>query len=418
MTKIAVSPIEKKTIKIIYHIWNKPHSSGFYCYELVATANALRSKASHKLPENILPRNHTDERDSVLNAIYFTAIDYVFNWGNFEPRTNVIVFVSANKWKWAEDDNEQRGPEYKLLSPDGQNNKEPCEQSPVPKKMLTDALDLKKNRIRLIGLLIPEIYSEYKNFFKDARFPENYHMLEISGFDGISAKGINNLIMPIIREAACTCKVRYEFALSIDSTQTFIEKFRRDNKSYLDESMPKIEFIVDKLIKEDPSTILHLTTFGDYPTVENHNANASYCYRYELSTSNKTEFLAAYTATEPNIKWSLNSNHTLKIIAIATGAFYKNYGNGGPEDKYPEAPSGAYSDCLHRPPYFGGIFKVLTNERFFVLPIIYGTAWSRWKAALHYPLDVFMQEEPPNAAQMLEFGNSIDFYANEKCRIK
>lgn len=204
--------------------------------------------------------------------------------------------------------------------------------------------------------------------------------------------------------------------------------------------MPKIEFIVDKLIKEDPSTILHLTTFGDYPTVENHNANASYCYRYELSTSNKTEFLAAvrnvdstyggrdvqesslnalqYTATEPNIKWSLNSNHTLKIIAIATGAFYKNYGNGGPEDKYPEAPSGAYSDCLHRPPYFGGIFKVLTNERFFVLPIIYGTAWSRWKAALHYPLDVFMQEEPPNAAQMLEFGNSIDFYANEKCRIK
>lgn len=73
----------------------------------------------------------------------------------------------------------------------------------------------------------------------------------------------------------------------------FSEKFRRDNKSYLDESMPKIEFIVDKLIKEDPSTILHLTTFGDYPTVENHNANASYCYRYELSTSNKTEFLAA-----------------------------------------------------------------------------------------------------------------------------
>lgn len=53
------------------------------------------------------------------------------------------------------------------------------------------------------------------------------------------------------------------------------------------------QLIVDKILKEDPTAKLHLATFGDYPTVENHNENATHCYRYELTTSNKDTFLAA-----------------------------------------------------------------------------------------------------------------------------
>lgn len=117
------------------------------------------------------------------------------------------------------------------------------------------------------------------------------------------------------------------------------DKFRNrvyNLRTYLELAMPKIVFIVDKLLKEDPTAKLHLTTFGDYPTAQNHNENATYCYRYELTTSNKETFLTAvktvdstyggidkkessltailYTATEPKIKWS--SKDTKRVVKI------------------------------------------------------------------------------------------------------
>lgn len=67
--------------------------------------------------------------------------------------------------------------------------------------------------------------------------------------------------------------------------------------------MLKIKFIVDKILNEDPTAKLHLTTFGDYPTVQNHNVNATYCYRYELTTSNKDTFLAAVQNVDSTYVW-------------------------------------------------------------------------------------------------------------------
>ncbi|OXA41980.1 hypothetical protein Fcan01_23207 [Folsomia candida] len=164
--------------------------------------------------------------------------------------------------------------------------------------------------------------------------------------------------------------------------------------------MPKIAFIVDKLLKEDPTAKLHLTTFGDYPTVENHNVNTSYCYRSELTTSNKETILSAvrnvdstyggkdelessltallYTATEPKIKWSSNdAKRVVKIIAIASDAFWKSYSeipsSAGPEYGYPEGPTGGYGNCSHRPPYAKDVLTILANENFNLLPVIYGS---------------------------------------------
>lgn len=197
--------------------WADPKSPSFYCYELSAGIFGLFT--DDEVPTNILPDKDSDEWDSTLNAVYFSAIDFGVD---LNADTNVIVFISNNKWKHAEDNNPKRGPEYNLPAPDGKHSDSPCEQGPVSKKVLFNALEAKN--ILLIGLLTSKIYSEYKNFFNSAKTPGNYRMLEITGTDATAAARVTPLIMPIIRERVCTCKVQYEFALVIDSTQTFIGK--------------------------------------------------------------------------------------------------------------------------------------------------------------------------------------------------
>ncbi|OXA48111.1 hypothetical protein Fcan01_17427 [Folsomia candida] len=378
-----------------------------------------------------LPATDADERDSTLNAVYFTAIDPELNW---EADINVIVYISNNKWKWVGDDSLVRGPEYEYPAPDGESTATPCQQGPVSKNVLYSALE--KRKILVIGLLTPKIYQEYKMFFKDAPHPENFHMLEINGTVGATDEktvaGIKDQIMPLIRDRACICEIRYEFALIIDSTQTFIEKFDREigypkiKASYFDQAIPKITFIVDKILKEDPTAKLHLTTFGDYPTVENNNVNASYCYRYELTTSNKRTFLTAvknvdstyggrdkyessltallYTATEPKIKWSpKNTKRVVKIIAIATDTFWKSYNeyhypvDAGPEYKYPVGPVGGYGNCSHRLPISDDVFDTLREEQFYLIPMIYGDNSTRlWNDTLASLMrdKYFIEKEP------------------------
>ncbi|OXA41981.1 hypothetical protein Fcan01_23206, partial [Folsomia candida] len=176
------------------------------------------------VPKNVLPEKDTDGWDSTLNAVYFTALDSNINWSS---DTNVIVFISNNLWKYAEDDNPIRGLEYKFPSPDGNPTNDPCEQGPVSKKLLLDTLE--KRKILLIGILTPSIYRVYNNFFKTANSPDNYHMLEINGADATAAGGITELIMPIIRKRVCTCDIQYEFALVLDSTQTFTGLYPDNN---------------------------------------------------------------------------------------------------------------------------------------------------------------------------------------------
>lgn len=209
--------------------------------------------------------------------------------------------------------------------------------------------------------------------------------------------------------------------------------------------MRKTTFIVDKILKEDPKAKLHLTTFGDYPTVENHNINATYCYRYELTTSENKTFLAAvkgvdstyggrdehessltallYTAREPQIKWSKDAKNLVKIIAIASDAFWKSYNywdkpvNPGPEYSYPVGPTGQYGNCSHRPPTTGDVLQTLAKENFYLLPIIYGDNSSDlWKEALSSAMDgkYYMEIEPPYRFDLLK--EVINRWANESCK--
>ncbi|OXA48112.1 hypothetical protein Fcan01_17424 [Folsomia candida] len=423
------------------------NASQFYCYEFITSTDGLL----YYPPRNVLPQIDADKWDSTLNAVYFTAVDSKFNW---EAEVNVIVFISNNKWKWVGDDNPMQGQEYKFPSPDGEGTKTPCEQGPVSKSVLYSALE--KRRILLIGLLTPNIYQEYKMFFKDAPNPDNFQMFEINGTAGATdekiAAGIKDQIMPLIQARACTCQIRYEFALMIDSTQTFIEKFARDKrypndkKSYFPQAMPKITFIVDKILREDPTAKLHLTTFGDYPTVENNNANASYCYRYELTTSNKRTFLTAvkkvdstyggrdkyessltallYTATEPKIKWSpKDTKHVIKIIAIATDTFWKSYNiyqnpvDAGPEYKYPVGPVGEFGNCSHRLPISDDVFDKLGREQFYLIPMIYGDNSTRlWNDTLSSLMrdKYFIEKEPVWNSDFYDVGNAINGWANDR----
>lgn len=98
-----------------------------------------------------------------------------------------------------------------------------------------------------------------------------------------------------------------------------------------------------------------------------------------------------YTATEPKIKWTLRSTpHTIKavkIIAIATDAYFKSHDeipreNAGPEYSYPR-PEG-YADCTYGPPKLSTTFDILTENKFYFIPMIYGTGRTRydWHAAL------------------------------------
>ncbi|OXA47850.1 hypothetical protein Fcan01_17432 [Folsomia candida] len=379
--------------------------SSFYCFEIIQRDHGL----TNKTPRNLLPYMDSDGWDSTLNAVYFTAIDSMIY---FREDLNVIVFISNNKWKWSGDSNPMRGPEYEFPSPDVDSTKGRCKQGPVSKNVLYSALE--RHKILLIGLFTPKIYQEYRMFFKDAPHPENFHMLEINGTVGATdertAAGIKDQIMPIIRDRACTCEIRYEFALIIDSTQTFIDKFRNrvyNLRTYLELAMPKIVFIVDKLLKEDPTAKLHLTTFGDYPTAQNHNENATYCYRYELTTSNKETFLTAvktvdstyggidkkessltailYTATEPKIKWS--SKDTKRV----------------------------------RPPIIRDVFKTLEKERFYLIPMIFGdNSRTLWDGVLMSVMKdkYFIEEEPiyePSNRDFDKVGKAINTWANEGC---
>ncbi|OXA47848.1 hypothetical protein Fcan01_17430 [Folsomia candida] len=366
-------------------------------------------------PKNILPAIDGDEWDSTLNAVYFTAVDSEFNW---EADINVIVFISNNKWKCVGDGNPIRGPEYKLPAPDGEATNAPCEQGPVSKNVLYSTLE--KRKILLIGLLTPKIYQEYKMFFKDAPHPENFHMLEINGTKGATDK------------------------------KTAAEKFSRkwynpEPESYFDQSIRKITFIVDKILKEVPTAKLHLTTFGDYPTVQNHNENSTYCYRYELTISNKETFLTAvknvnstyggrdkyessltallYTATEPKIKWSSkDTKSVVKIIAIASDTLWKSYSNEtigtGPEYGYPEGPIGGYGNCLHRPPITNDVFKTLEKEQFYLIPMIYGDNSRRlWNNTLMSVMrnKYFMENEPVSDPAFDRVRWAINGWANERC---
>lgn len=211
-------PINREKIEIGltgFTDWKGVNSSSSYCYEFITNEDGLDTSEDF-VPRNILPDNYTDGWDSTLNALYFTAIDKNIRWNS---DTNVIVVISNNRWKYAEDDNPARGPEYKFPSPDGKPNDAPCELGPVSKRLLFDTLE--KRNILLLGLLTPTIYSTYKNFFTTANTPNNYRVLKIDGIDATTAEGITGLIMPIVRERVCTCDmVRYEFALIIDSTHT------------------------------------------------------------------------------------------------------------------------------------------------------------------------------------------------------
>ncbi|OXA41937.1 hypothetical protein Fcan01_23199 [Folsomia candida] len=221
------------------------------------------------------------------------------------------------------------------------------------------------------------------------------------------------------------------------------QKFESRRGKYIDRAVPNIAFIVDKILKEDPSAKLHLTTFGDYPTVENLNANATYCYRFELTTSNKEAFLAAvnnvdstyggrdiyessltallYTATEPKIKWSSkNTKRVIKIIAIASDAFWKSSSeipsSAGPEYMYPLGPIGGYGDCSHRPPRINDVFATLANENFYLLPIVYGgktfKQWNNTLTLLPVLRDkYYMEDEPPGDLNNLR--KTLNFWANE-----
>lgn len=171
------------------------------------------------IPSNFLPEKDTDGWDSALTAVHHTATEHMLSW---KADLNMIVLISNNNWKWSGDNNPVQGPEYKLPPPDYKHPQNPCEQGPVSKTVLYSTL--KNRKIMLIGLLTPNIYEEYKSFFNDAPNPENYIMLKINGADEETAEGIKGMIRSIIRERVCKCQVRYEFALMIDSTQTFIGK--------------------------------------------------------------------------------------------------------------------------------------------------------------------------------------------------
>ncbi|OXA48113.1 hypothetical protein Fcan01_17425 [Folsomia candida] len=208
--------------------------------------------------------------------------------------------------------------------------------------------------------------------------------------------------------------------------------------------MPKITFLVDKILEEDPKAKLHLTTFGDYPTVRNHNLNATYCYRYELTTSNKEAFLAAitnvdstyggrdryessltallFTATEPKIKWSSkDTKHVVKIITIATDAFWKSYSNEtmstGPEYDYPEGPTGAYGDCSQRPPTINDAFKTLEKGKFHMIPMIYGDTRNLWNFSLTSAIGVkyFIEKEPVWDSDFYQVEQAMNRWADERC---
>ncbi|OXA39328.1 hypothetical protein Fcan01_25910 [Folsomia candida] len=209
--------------------------------------------------------------------------------------------------------------------------------------------------------------------------------------------------------------------------------------------MPKITFVVNKILNEDPNAKLHLTTFGDYPTVENHNANATYCYRYELTTSNNETFLDAvrnvdstyggrdeyessltallYTATEPKIKWSSkDTKHVVKIIAIGSDAYWKSHipdsSPAGPEYSYPEGPKSGYGNCSHRPPHLTDVLETLANENFYVLPIIYGDKTpGMWNATLtlySVAKDKFYMEREPQNSYFLK--TVLNRWANQSCK--
>lgn len=66
----------------------------------------------------------------------------------------------------------------------------------------------------------------------------------------------------------------------------------------------------------------------------------------------------------------------IKIMAIASDAFWKSYNNSvapaGPEYTYPDVPLDGKGNCRHRPPYESFVFKKLKTENFYLTPIIYG----------------------------------------------
>lgn len=196
-------------------------------------------------------------------------------------------------------------------------------------------------------------------------------------------------------------------------TDRFKSKDRPINGSYLTRLVGDVEPLIRELSKENQDSKFHLTTFGDYPTEQNGNFNDTFCYKYVMTTSNVDDFLNAiksidstfgghdkdessltallYTATEPKIKWTLRSTpHTIKavkIIAIATDAYFKSHDeipreNAGPEYSYPR-PEG-YADCTYGPPKLSTTFDILTENKFYFIPMIYGTGRTRydWHAAL------------------------------------
>lgn len=85
-----------------------------------------------------------------------------------------------------------------------------------------------------------------------------------------------------------------------------------------------------------------------------------------------------YTATEPKINWTLGStphtNKVVKLIAIATDAYYKSHDNipenAGPEYNYP-VPNG-YADCTYGPPKLRTLFDLLRKEKIYLIRFIYG----------------------------------------------
>ncbi|OXA42351.1 hypothetical protein Fcan01_22955 [Folsomia candida] len=115
--------------------------------------------------------------------------------------------------------------------------------------------------------------------------------------------------------------------------------------------MLKIKFIVDKILNEDPTAKLHLTTFGDYPTRQSRTWTAHMYGGKDDYESSLTALL--YTAVEPRIKWSSDSMGLLKIIAVASDAFWKDYSRppnpAGPEFSYPEMPADGRGSCFNRP---------------------------------------------------------------------
>lgn len=203
--------------------WAEPNATNFYCYRVLS--QGLNSTEKIPLPKNVLPQNDSDQRDSTLNAIYFAAIDLKFSWPKGPSNRKYIIFFSNNKWKWAEDDIQDRGPEYKLRPPDGEREEETydgkfCkEQAPVSKKVLFSTLE--NNNIHLIGFLSWETYSIYKDFFDDAPSPGNYFMIRTFGLDNDTASRVKDDIVSEIKGKICTCRIRYEFALLMDTTQTF-----------------------------------------------------------------------------------------------------------------------------------------------------------------------------------------------------